>query len=120
GVARGGRALVRPLRAAAGADGRHLCQGREGGTGMSPWAKIKSVATFEFLSAVKRPGYLIATFGMPLFMAAYGAVVAVPAYIAEKGSRAPSVYGVVDEPGVLGLSGDLDAAKHSPIPEEMG
>ena len=78
-----------------------------------------TVATFEFLSAVKRPGYLIATFGMPLFMAAYGAVVAVPAYIAEKGSRAPSVYGVVDEPGVLGLSGDLNAGKQSAIPEEM-
>ena len=79
---------------------------------MNAWQKIKTVATFEFLSAVKRPGYLIATFGMPLFMAAYGAVVAVPAYFAEKGSRAPSVYGVVDEPGVLGLSGDLNAGKH--------
>jgi ABC-2 type transport system permease protein len=86
---------------------------------MNAWQKIKTVATFEFLSAVKRPGYLIATFGMPLFMAAYGAVVAVPAYFAEKGSRAPSVYGVVDEPGVLGLSEDLNAGKHSQIPEEM-
>ncbi len=86
---------------------------------MSSWAKIKTVATFEFLAAVKRPGYLIATFGMPLFMAAYGAVVAVPAYYAEKQSRAPAVYGVVDEPGVLGLSGDLNAGKHSQIPQEM-
>jgi ABC-2 type transport system permease protein len=86
---------------------------------MSSWEKIRTVATFEFLAAVKRPGYLIATFGMPLFMAAYGAVVAVPAYYAEKGSRAPAVYGVVDEPGVLSLSGDLDAGKHSQIPEEM-
>ena len=55
---------------------------------MSGWQKIKTVATFEFLSAVKRPGYLIATFGMPLFMAAYGGVVAVPAYFAEKSGRA--------------------------------
>jgi len=87
---------------------------------MSAWQKIKTVATFEFLSAVKRPGYLIATFGMPLFMAAYGAVVAVPAYIADKGSRAAaSVYGVVDEPGVLRLSGDLNVGKQSPISEEM-
>ena len=39
---------------------------------MIRWQKIKTVATFEFLSAVKRPGYLITTFGMPLFMAAYG------------------------------------------------
>jgi ABC-2 type transport system permease protein len=45
--------------------------------------------------------------------------VAVPAYIADKGSRTPSIYGVVDEPGVLGLSGDLNAGKQSPIPEEM-
>jgi len=87
---------------------------------MNAWQKIKTVATFEFLSAVKRPGYLIATFGMPLFMAAYGAVVAVPAYIADKGSRAaPSVYGVVDEPGVLRLSGDLNVGKQAPISEEM-
>jgi ABC-2 type transport system permease protein len=87
---------------------------------MSAWQKVKTVATFEFLSAVKRPGYLIATFGMPLFMAAYGAVVAVPAYIADKGSRAaPSVYGVVDEPGVLRLSGDLSVGKQAPISEEV-
>ena len=87
---------------------------------MNAWQKIKTVATFEFLSAVKRPGYLIATFGMPLFMAAYGAVVAVPAYIADKGSRAaPSVYGVVDEPGVLRLTGDLNTGTQSPISEEM-
>ena len=87
---------------------------------MNAWQKIKTVAIFEFLSAVKRPGYLIATFGMPLFMAAYGAVVAVPAYIADKGSRAaPSVYGVVDEPGVLRLSGDLNTGTQSPISDEM-
>ena len=35
---------------------------------MSGWQKIKTVATFEFLSTVKRPGYLIATFGMPGLM----------------------------------------------------
>ena len=86
---------------------------------MSRWQKIKTVATFEFLSAVKRPGYLIATFGMPLFMAAYGGVVAIPAYYAEKGSRAPTVFGVVDEAGVLRLSGDLNAGSRSQIPEDM-
>jgi ABC-2 type transport system permease protein len=83
------------------------------------WQKVKTVATFEFLAAVKRPGYLIATFGMPLFMSAYGAVVAVPAYFAERGSRAPTVFGIVDEPGVLRLSGDLDAGKRTMIPEDM-
>ena len=86
---------------------------------MKAWQKIKTVATFEFLAAVKRPGYLIATFGMPLFMAAYGGVVAIPAYYAEKGSRAPAVYGVVDESGVLRLTGDLNAGSRSAIPDEM-
>ncbi len=80
---------------------------------MSGWQKIKTVATFEFLSTVKRPGYLIATFGMPLFMAAYGAVVAVPAYFAEKSSRQPAVYGVVDQAGVLRLDGDLEGGDGS-------
>ena len=37
---------------------------------MTRWQKIKTIATFEFLTAVKRPGYLIATFGMPLFIRA--------------------------------------------------
>ena len=86
---------------------------------MSGWQKIKTVATFEFLSAVKRPGYLIATFGMPLFMAAYAGIVAVPAYFAEKGSRTPTVYGLVDEPGVLQLSGDVKTANRPQIPDDM-
>ena len=86
---------------------------------MRRWQKIKTVAIFEFLAAVKRPGYLIATFGMPLFMAAYGGVVAVPAYYAEKSSRQPVVYGVVDEAGVLQLDGDLGADAHSRVPEDM-
>ena len=86
---------------------------------MSGWQKIKTVATFEFLATVKRPGYLIATFGMPLFMAAYGAVVAVPAYFAEKSSRQPSVYGVVDQAGVLRLDGDLKGGDGSRIPDDV-
>jgi ABC-2 type transport system permease protein len=86
---------------------------------MSGWQKIKTVATFEFLSTVKRPGYLIATFGMPVFMAAYGAVVAVPAYFAEQSSRQSSVHGVVDQAGVLRLEGDLKGGEDLPIPEEV-
>ena len=86
---------------------------------MSGWQKIRTVATFEFLSTVKRPGYLIATFGMPLFMAAYGAVVAVPAYFAEQSSRQPSVYGVVDQAGVLRLEGDLNGGDGLRIPDDV-
>jgi hypothetical protein len=86
---------------------------------MTGWQKIKTVATFEFLSTVKRPGYLIATFGMPVFMAAYGAVVAVPAYFAEQSSRQPSVYGVVDQAGVLRLEGDLAGGDGLQIPDDV-
>jgi ABC-2 type transport system permease protein len=86
---------------------------------MTGWQKIKTVATFEFLSAVKRPGYLIATFGMPVFMAAYGGVVAVPAYFAEKSSREPAVFGVVDEAGVLRLEGELKGGEGPRIPEDV-
>src|SRR5688500_12046703 len=86
---------------------------------MKGWQKIKTVATFEFLSAVKRPGYLIATFGMLLFRAACGGVVAVPAYYAEKSGRAPSVYGVVDEPGVLRLDRDVKGGDRPQIPDDL-
>jgi ABC-2 type transport system permease protein len=86
---------------------------------MTRWRKISTVATFELLAAVKRPGYLIATFGMPLFMAAYGAVVAVPAYYADKKSREPALYGVVDNAGVLKLSGDVKTSAGPHVPEEM-
>ncbi len=86
---------------------------------MIGWQKIKTVATFEFLSTVKRPGYLIATFGMPLFMAAYGGVVAIPAYFAEQSSRQPTIYGVVDQAGVLRLEGDLKGGDGSRIPDDV-
>jgi ABC-2 type transport system permease protein len=83
------------------------------------WRKIATVATFEFLAAVKRPGYLIATFGMPLFMAAYAGIVAVPAYFAERSEREPAVYGIVDRSGVLQLTGDVTSSAAPQIPEEM-
>lgn len=85
---------------------------------MNRWQKIKTIATFEFLAAVKRPGFLIATFGMPLFMAAYGAVVGIPAYYMEKKEREPAVFGVVDHAGVLAMSGDV-AGDRAQLPEEM-
>lgn len=71
--------------------------------------KVRTIATFEFLTAVKRPGYLIATFGMPLFVAAYGAVVAIPAYFAAQKDKADALFGVVDQAAVLALEGDVAA-----------
>jgi ABC-2 type transport system permease protein len=81
--------------------------------------KIWTVATFEFLTAVKRPGYLIATFGMPLFVAAYGAVVAIPAYFASQADQSPSVYGVVDPGALVGLDGETRVDVALPVSDEM-
>ena len=86
---------------------------------MTSLQKIKTIATFEFLTAVKRAGYLIATFGMPLFVAAYGVIVAVPAYLAaQKDENAKSLYGVVDEAAVLSLTEDV-AAPRVQLSEEL-
>lgn len=82
------------------------------------WHKTWTVATFEFLTAVRRPGYLITTFGMPLFMAAYGGIVAIPAYFASRAVREPSVYGIVDPGSILRLEKDV-AAEQPQIPEEV-
>jgi ABC-2 type transport system permease protein len=85
---------------------------------MIRWKKVRTVAAFEFLAGVKRPGYLIATFGMPLFMAAYAGIIAIPAYYAERDAREPVVYGVVDSAGVLSLKADARASGVK-LPEEM-
>jgi len=75
---------------------------------MIRWTKVKVIATFEFLGTVKRPGYLITTFGMPLFMAIYSGVVAVPEYYAQKAENTTSIYGVIDRSGVVALIGDAE------------
>jgi ABC-2 type transport system permease protein len=85
---------------------------------MKGWHKTWTIATFEFLTAVKRPGYLIATFGMPLFMAGYAGIVAIPAYFASRAVREPAIYGVVDPASVLRLDQEVKAAQ-SPMPAEM-
>jgi ABC-2 type transport system permease protein len=73
---------------------------------MIRWHKVRTVAVFEFMSTVKRTGFLVVTFGMPLFIAGYGAIVAVPAYYAGNRDREPAVYGVVDRSDLLRLPGD--------------
>ena len=79
------------------------------------WRKTWTIATFEFLTAIHRPGYLITTFGMPLFLAAYSGIVAIPAYFASRAVKEPAVYGVVDPGGVLRLQADVKASE-SPVP----
>ena len=85
---------------------------------MTRLSKVRTVAAFEFLTAVKRPGYLIATFGMPLFIAAYGAMVAIPAYYAQMKDEEQTIYGVVDGAGILNLQGDV-AAPEVELPAEV-
>lgn len=85
---------------------------------MSRWQRIWTVATFEFLAAVKRRGYLIATFGMPVFMGMYGLVVGLPAYYAGKKADEPALFGVVDQSGVLHLDRDTKAAV-AQVPDEL-
>jgi ABC-2 type transport system permease protein len=81
---------------------------------MIRWTKVRTVATFEFFATIKRTGYLVATFGMPLFMAAYGAIVAIPAYYAEKSDRLPNIYGVIDRSGILSMNTEVNARGHLP------
>ena len=83
------------------------------------WQKVSTVAVFEFLTTVKRPGYLIATFGMPLFMAAYAGIIGITAYYADREESTSVLFGVVDHAGVLGLSADVAAAPLLRVPEEM-
>jgi ABC-2 type transport system permease protein len=85
---------------------------------MIHWKKVRTVAAFEFYAAIKRTGYLVATFGMPLFMAAYGAVVAIPTYYTEKEDREPMIFGVVDARGVLALESDT-ASPELELPDDV-
>ncbi|OFW09629.1 MAG: hypothetical protein A3H96_02510, partial [Acidobacteria bacterium RIFCSPLOWO2_02_FULL_67_36] len=85
---------------------------------MKGWRRMGTVATFEFLSTVKRRGYLIATFGMPVFMALYGGIVALPAYYSQQRDKEPSVFAVVDGSGLLHLRGDAKIST-AQLPAEL-
>jgi ABC-2 type transport system permease protein len=78
---------------------------------MNRWRRMWIVATFEFLSTVTRKGYLITTFGMPVFLAIYGAVVAVPAILAARATQEATIYGVVDTADLVHLREDVTAPR---------
>jgi ABC-2 type transport system permease protein len=64
--------------------------------------RIAAVARFELLSVVRRWSYLIATFGLPLFLAAVsGTVLGVQAYFLGQRATESSTFGLVDEAGIL-------------------
>ncbi len=67
--------------------------------------RIFSVARFELLSVVKRWSYLIATFGLPLFLAGVsGTVFGVQTYFLNQRLAESSEFGLVDEAGVVDRS----------------
>jgi len=79
--------------------------------------KIFVVATFEFLSTVKRKAYLITTFGMPLFVALYGGVMALPGlFISASGAKTKTI-GLIDESGLRFLTGEAAVGGAGGTPE---
>jgi ABC-2 type transport system permease protein len=85
---------------------------------MTHWNKIQTIATFEFFTAVKRRGYLITTFGMPLFIAAYAGIIGLTGYFITRSQRDINIYGVVDQANVLDITGEV-ASGQSVIPEDV-
>ncbi|MFO0571596.1 MAG: ABC transporter permease [Polyangiaceae bacterium] len=86
------------------------------------WSKVRTVAWFELRSTVRRLGYLIVTFGMPLFAAMYAALALVPGYLVKQQEAALRTYGIVDPSGALGLSNGervpFDNAEFVRFPDE--
>jgi ABC-2 type transport system permease protein len=67
--------------------------------------RIAAVARFEFLAVVKRWSYLIATFGLPLFLAVVsGTVLGVQTYFLTQRAEESSAFGLVDGAGVVDAS----------------
>lgn len=83
---------------------------------MIRWNKVRPIASFELASTLRRKGYLIATFGMPLFVLLYGGIVSSIGLLAVQEESQAQVYGVVDRAGVLSLGGELE---RSALPNEL-
>ncbi len=64
--------------------------------------RIAAVARFELVSVVKRWSYLIATFGLPIFLALVsGTVLGVQTYFLSQRAVESSEFGLIDEAGVV-------------------
>lgn len=74
---------------------------------MIRWRKARTVATFEFLSEIKRISYLIGVFGMPLFLMAYAGFVSLIGTITKRSESKVRIYGLVDHTGSLGLENEI-------------
>jgi ABC-2 type transport system permease protein len=67
--------------------------------------RVAAVARFELLAVVKRWSYLIATFGLPFFLAAVsGTVLGAQTYFLTQRAEESSRFGLVDEANVIDRS----------------
>lgn len=80
-------------------------------------SKVRAVATFELLCTLKRKGYLIATFGMPLILLAYGGVVGGIGYFIDSQPETPRAYAVIDRSGIL--AGSAPEVRSTLLPEQL-
>ena len=64
-------------------------------------SKIRSVTAFEFLSEVKRPGYLVGVFGVPVFLSLYIGVVTFAGVLAKKSGETHMTFGIVDQAHIV-------------------
>ena len=85
---------------------------------MTRWSRIRPVAAFELECAVRSKSWLITTFGMPVFLLLYAALVSIPVYLTSQKENEVAVYGVVDEARILNLEGDLEQSAIE-IPKEL-
>ena len=79
--------------------------------------KVAVVARREFLTTVKRPSYLIATLGMPVFFVLIGGIGLIPAYLIAKKETQPKSVGVLDRSRALGL--DAPVTYTAPTGDEL-
>lgn len=63
--------------------------------------KTKVVVAREFFGTIKRPGWLISTFGMPVFVGLYGGVIFLIGMTAAKMDKPTGKAGVVDHAGIV-------------------
>ena len=67
--------------------------------------RIAAVARFELLAVVKRWSYLVATFGLPIFLALVsGTVLGAQTYFLTQRAAESSEFGLVDEAGIVDRS----------------
>lgn len=85
---------------------------------MTRWSKVRAVATWEFTSTVKRVGYLVTTFGMPVFVLLYGGVISLIGLFIHEKENEVRVYAVVDRADVLQLDRDAESSAIE-IPDEI-